>query len=498
MDLIADCPEADLIDESGLAVELDRKAGAGYSAGPQRTQIKRTEAARTLARAWLSQGVFVLKTEQFRWNFPSPDAAPPLFFAWGNSTLLDRPRAAVLNSRKPRPIRPDDRWLLATKSLTRQAMAEGYTVLAGVGLNHYELVAFLAAEAEHPLVIVCDDLLPRMRPGNVGGEFFDQFRSLVQSPRVLWLSPFSPGRLPPKNQRRPWRDACLAALADKIFAVEIRSGGHMEKLIGQALKNRTPAAVFHPRRFDRATAGNEKLLEQGALSRPEDQVLTAAPQAGKTGQALDLSSRADLRRPDLENESYLFHFTRACPGPWPGQDLRDYYRALVRGRPDAGHTAFDTLRRILDEGVIRAGSRLIRGSRPVVSFTACGLDELAGLVRWNPALIRWTLEPYGLALPRRTLMELGAAPVLYGGDDFWAELPPEKRFRFQLHRPPKTDWSGEKEWRLAGDLGLRAFGKDRIKVIVPRKDEAEEIAAVYGLETISAGGVPEKYPKRAG
>jgi len=443
----------------------------------------------------LSQGVFTLKPEQLRLNFPSPDPPPPLFFAWGDRTVLDRPRAAVLNSRKPRLIRPNDRWLLATKSLTRRAMAEGYAILASLGLNHYELVAFLAAEADHPLVIVCDDLLPQMRPDKKRAEFFDQFRSLAQTRLLLWLSPFSPGRLPPKNQRQPWRDACLVGLADKIFAAEIRSGGHMEKLIGQALKNQTPVEIFRPKLFDRATAGNQRLLELGALSRPEEDSVTAAPQAAHPHSP---PSKAGLIRPGLENEIFLFHFTRACPGPWPGQDLKDYYQALIRGDPDAGHTAFDTLRRILDQGLIRAGSRLTRGNRPVVSFTACGLEELAGLVRWNPALIRWTLEPYGLALPRRTLMELGAAPVLYGGEDLWAGLPPEKRFLFQLHRPPKTDWSGEKEWRLAGDLSLKAFGKNQVKVIVPREDQTEEIAAVYGLETVSAGRVPKKYPKRAG
>lgn len=45
---------------------------------------------------------------------------------------------------------------------------------------------------------------------------------------------------------------------------------------------------------------------------------------------------------------------------------------------------------------------------------------------------------------------------------------------------------------------LKAFGKDQVKVIVPREGQAEEIAALYGLETVLVGGFPERCKKRKG
>ena len=56
--------------------------------------------------------------------------------------------------------------------------------------------------------------------------------------------------------------------------------------------------------------------------------------------------------------NYLFHYTRACPGPWPGQAYHEYLADLLDGRSLSGHSAFDTLIRIMEERLIRAGSRI--------------------------------------------------------------------------------------------------------------------------------------------
>jgi len=91
---------------------------------------------------------------------------------------------------------------------------------------------------------------------------------------------------------------------------------------------------------------------------------------------------------------YLIHYTRACPGPWPGQKIMDYCRSLVRGDKDSMHTAFDTLMRIIRERRIRGGARLTRGNCPVVSFTECApmrrVTSLNGGPLWFGGLLNRT------------------------------------------------------------------------------------------------------------
>ena len=437
------------------------------------------------ARAWLAKDISVLTVEELRPSARAGGAVPPLFFGWGGPKGLNQPRAAVLNSRKPRRIRPEDRWIQVTAAQTKEALREALCLVSSLGNYQYELVAFLAGQAGTPLMIICDGHLPMMASAEKSDVFFDEYGEFLGD-RTLLLSPFTPGTLPPIKQRGVRRDACVAALSDSILVAEARAGGNVQRLAAEAMNRKADVRVYRPDRFDRATSGNKMLLGLGA--RAWD--LTAGNTLKKTRKKAVRKGRPPSH---LDGDLYLFHYTRSCPGPWPGQTRAQYYRSLVERHNNASHTGFDTLDRILSEQKIRGGSRLTRGRSKAVSLTACGLDELQGLIRWRPGLIRWTLEPYGLALPRRVLLDLGAAPVLYGDEEVWSQLPQDQRFRFQLHRPPRTDWSGEKEWRLSGDLDLAALSPSDIKVIVPTEEEAALIAQRHGLETVLAGGFDRRY-----
>ncbi|MDY6851193.1 MAG: hypothetical protein SV487_03825 [Thermodesulfobacteriota bacterium] len=503
-ELIAACPDPGMVDDKKSALVLEQMfsalpAATAAQTGPAlnrpmtRLTARQIDMAHRQAQVWLEQKVFVLPRDQLGLCGKTQKMVPPVFFAWGVRTELDLPRAAVLNSRKPRRISPEDRWLKVTKAMIGQAADKGLVMLTSLGNYQYEIAAFFALEAGTRQVIICDGPLPLMLPEKKREQFFCDYGDLFSPERTTLISPFSPGPLPPVRQRRPYRDACLTALAGEILAAEIRSQGNMEHLIKEALRRGAEVKVFCPSRFDRAAQGNKKLLELGArpwkeLSKPGPGFKTMIRQKKKT---IALQARDFLS--DLEDGANLIHFTRSCPGPWPGQTPAEYYRALTSGRSGAAHTAFDTLRRILDQGRIRGGSGLTRGRAPVVSFTAGGLDELSSLVRWRPGLIRWTFEPYGLAVTRAALQGLGAAPVVYGGDDIWEKMPDGQKFRFQLHQPPKTDWSGEKEWRLEGDVDLGKISKKDIKIIVPSREEARKIASEYGLRVVLAKGLNQKY-----
>jgi hypothetical protein len=88
------------------------------------------------------------------------------------------------------------------------------------------------------------------------------------------------------------------------------------------------------------------------------------------------------------------------------------------------------------------------------------------MIQWNAALVRWTFEPYGIAISKEALIHAGAAPVIYTHGDEYTRLPPDERYRFQIHEPPDKDWTREKEWRIKGDLLLDRFSRDDL-IVVP-------------------------------
>jgi hypothetical protein len=438
--------------------------------------------ARERAQTWRERGVFCIAGSELK---PSGNALPRFLFAWGKVSIYGRPLAAVLHSRKPRPIHPADRWVRVTRRLAEEALADGFMPAASLGRAAYEIVLALALNAGHPAAVVLDGPLPFMESETRLARFLERYGDLVPEERVLLLSPFSPGRLPPVKERQPLRDACLVALSDRAYAAEIRSGGIMEGLVREAHRRGQAVRVFRPAGLDRATSGNRALIEEGfptvSLALPEVSP-EAAPGRDRTGPAV----RA--RASNLPGPESVIHFTRSCPGPWPGQTRLAYYRALLEERPDAAHTAFDTLCRILEEGRIRGSRHLVRGGAAVVSFTGRPAAELRSLLRWRPGLIRWTFEPYGVAVRKEALPDLGLAPVIYGPESVWRGLAEEDRYRYQSHRPPDLDWSIEEEWRLPGDLDLAALPREAVCVLVPSEREAAEIRDRFGYETAALPG----------
>ncbi|MFH1091258.1 MAG: hypothetical protein V1742_06785, partial [Pseudomonadota bacterium] len=251
--------------------------------------------------------------------------------------------------------------------------------------------------------------------------------------------------------------------------------------------------AFRPGHFDPSTSGNYMLLSQGAqawdVSSSDIKLPEKQTRPRRRAESFPVAS-------ELEGQPLLFHYTRSCPGPWPGQVLKDYYRSLVEAEADAAHTAFDALSRILMERRLRASNFLTRGDLKAVSFTAYSPARIKELIRWRPGLVRWTFEPYGLAVPLSHMTGLGAEPVIYGNEEVWQTLPREQRFRFQFNRPGAFDWSKEKEWRVGRDLDLTKIPKSEIKIIVTVAAEALEIAEAHGLQVFLAPGFDRLNPQR--
>ena len=317
-----------------------------------------------------------------------------------------------------------------------------------------------------PLILVLDTPIPACGGEKDSFSELGEFSGLFDPRRTLLISPFTKTFLPAKKLRGPIRDELAAWLSHTVWIAEIRSKGVMEEIARNVITEGRRVTVFKPDKFDSYTAGNKKLLDDPhALAfyppteaKQKNESITARKSLLKT-------APADL----FEDHEYLFHFTRSCPGRWPGQSWKDYLSSLYNGDPGSSHGAPDTLTRIINEMKLRGASRLIRGDQPMVSFTACNLEEMRKLITWNRSLIRWSFQPYGLAIRKEALQKAGARPVIYANAAEYDSLGLEDMPFFQLHNPPRTDWTREREWRVQGDLDLRAFKIDEIVVVVPRE-----------------------------
>lgn len=177
------------------------------------------------------------------------------------------------------------------------------------------------------------------------------------------------------------------------------------------------------------------------------------------------------------------------------------YRALPSGetlihftRASTERSALDSLVAILREGVIRGGSRMVRGGGPVVCLFDAPVAELAAMVSHRT---RRRYEPFGIAVDKRYAFRMGARPVIYLP---WREarelLPADQLWRvvsLDMVRTPPIDWSFEREWRIRGDLALEP---ERVVALVEGWRDAEEVFARFDGHPPCAGVLPLKETAR--
>jgi hypothetical protein len=464
---------------------------AGVPAGAQRNiRVDTFRASLMKVDQWLRAGIFVLSREDVKAPSAWMHDLPQVFFAVGNRSVLELPAAAILNSRKPRRITPDDKWLQETKRLVQLAIAQGFAIVSSYGNTPYYVVSRLAKGS--PMIVVCDDVLPSMASEKTALEFISAYHDLFRYEQTLFISSFPPGVRPNSDVRSSERDHLVAALASVILVAEVRNGGNMQQVIDIALRRTIKIIGFPPCSSDRPSlteptmgkaiprASQSTETTGGIMLQPDRQ--TTRLRAAKSGQ---------VRLVELYNVptdlTWLIHYTRSRPGPWPGQTIAEYCQSLIDGQKGACHTAFDTLVHILEERLIRASSRLTRGPWGVVSFSECLPAELDTLVKWRKGLCRWSFEPYGIALPQESLAGLGAGPAIYGSREDFQHLTDALKHLFQAQHSSMGDWTAEKEWRVRGNLLLSDTMFQEMVVIVPSHDEATAVALEFGCQVALSG-----------
>lgn len=160
-------------------------------------------------------------------------------------------------------------------------------------------------------------------------------------------------------------------------------------------------------------------------------------------------------------------------------------------------SALDNLVAILKDGIIRGGSRMVRGRQSAVCMFDVPIAELRAILdRRN----RRRYEPFGIAVDKRYAFTMGARPVIYLP---WREaakiLPPEESWRvvsIEMEKKPTVDWTFEREWRVASDL---PFDPRLAAALVENWKDVDEIFERFDGRPPCAGVIPlaEMFPRRS-
>ncbi len=411
--------------------------------------------------------------------------------AYRGRDLPPGPWVGVFNSRKPRRMSEDERWVQALRWVLEVLSRHRITWIGSTGTLTYELVAAHALRRRLPLVMV-----PPLPPSAASVP-----HPLLPDPRqrqdLSILSCFASRRSCPPSTRMVCRDAWIAALADLQVILEIRPGGNLEQILRCQRHHRTVWFLAGTKTdgsgslLSRLPADPCVRLHPFHLKQPPMTQPPAAPEPDKPAQADHLPGVAA----GLPQHGYLYHYTRSCPGPWPDQPLRDYLEDILDNSGGWTHDALATLARILRDGRLRGTARMIRGATAAVSWTALSPMEINRLRQWRRGLARWTLEPYGIGVRREVLRNLGAAPAIYLPPHKFDRLGDAQRYRYQRHQPPRCDWKYEREWRLKGDLELARIARHDAFVFVASTADAARLRRwVDPLFPVVALANPDHHP----
>lgn len=308
--------------------------------------------------------------------------------------------------------------------------------------------------------------------------------TLFVSPQFL-SNPTQPGSEP--LQSLPLADRLLFLLAHRICVLSMRSGGTISRLVTEHFADRTRCAVplliatNSTGRFPgclRTESGPwipwrmlDRLASSAAVNQTQEQAMPAA---------LDSSSESagpsivpvPIDNPVSRPENWLCHWTRSTSGQWPGEAREEYIDQLILDDSPVDRSARATLLRIISEQRIRASTQAIRGAYEVAAFTEVPLAEFRSRRIFRSHRQRYDFEPWGIAIRRDVLQQLGGRPVLYGTEAIWNQLSASERPFFQKTTPDGVmDTAAEREWRIAGDLKLDRLPAGSVCVFVPTGED---------------------------
>lgn len=151
-------------------------------------------------------------------------------------------------------------------------------------------------------------------------------------------------------------------------------------------------------------------------------------------------------------------------------------------------SALDNLLWILEDKVVRGSTRMIGGGQRGVCLFDAPPHELGHLLTPRN---RRRYEPFGIAVDKRYAFSMGARPVIYmPSAEAAAILEEDEMWRvvsIDMTRNPPIDWTFEREWRVLGDLPLKA--QFSVALVASWRD-VDEIYERFNGKPPCAGVIP--------
>lgn len=279
-----------------------------------------------------------------------------------------------------------------------------------------------------------------------------------------WISPELVPNSSVGNKTNSVQDSALALAGERIVVLSCQAKGNVEAVISQRLKlSDSLAPITLLATIDESPPPSETLVGLGAVPwylNGEDSTESVQQNAGVD---VESNQTVDGAGPlECPNE-WLCHWTRPAFGPWLDQPTDDFIDELILGCESADRSAVAALLRIVSQKKIVA-SLSTAGEPSTVSFTAVPLAEFRSRRIFRRHKQRYDFEPWGIAIRKSVVQQLGAAAVQYLATK---HEPSTARFtQQQFDKSKRIDWSAEKEWRLAGDLLLSDVADDAIVLFV--------------------------------
>ncbi len=263
------------------------------------------------------------------------------------------------------------------------------------------------------------------------------------------------------------RDSVLCAVADRVDAVHIRRAGNIEVCLRRRLGDRQDASTRVAIMGGKQDAA-ASLIAAGAIGW---YLAGRSDPTQASRHDLMTGTEEDWARTDGQ---WLIHCTRSRLGPWPDESPDQYRDSMLVDHPAASRRApIDALERILWSRRLIASAVTTTKKVPVVCFSALPLASILKRRCFRPHLGRWDYEPFGVAIRRSVLEQMGGRPVIYGEGDQRNQILPADRFRFQSIG--KTyDWRAEREWRTSASVDLQRLPNDSVRVFASDSSDARQ------------------------
>ena len=312
------------------------------------------------------------------------------------------------------------------------------TLLSSTDPVMWDLVTALAAERHMDI-----KLIVKSADGCEGRAAFDRLlEEYALDPELT--TPVFLGENPGQQPKKLWvsRDRLAVSAADIIYPVSINPDGKLERLIAESGIAR-------------------KIRNDFRIPWRSEREIKRIPVYDFSGGAVN----------PFPEGGWLVHWTRASQGQWPGEQARTYISDLCEISDIYVRNAKETVLKMVSEQVIRGSSWNIPERTCVVSFSSLSAEEAVSLMRWRKRYVRYSFEPYGIAVKQDAAAALGAREIHYERPD-----RDQSCDRLYVQSPgEKGDWTKEREWRLRGCLRLDEIDPRDYFVIVYNGSDAEEL-----------------------